>query len=74
MGCWENYYGLVSHWQNNNYPKLANLKLKILTSELKKLKLLCQQKLPMKPTTYLYSVIQQCQGTKFLFFMYFTAI
>ena len=72
-GTLEKLFGLVSYWQNND-PKLAHLKLKILTSELKKLVLLCQQKLPMKPTTYLYSVIQQCQGTKFLLFMYFTAI
>ena len=60
---------LVTRQNNNNNLKHNGLnfrvgisiKTKILLNALKKLVILCQQKLHMKPTTSLYSVIQQCQ-------------
>ena len=48
----------------------AHLKIKILIIELKKLVLLCQHRLHMKPSTSLYSVIQQCQ-THYFFFVFY---
>ena len=40
--------------------------------ELKKLVLLCQHKLHMKPTTSLYSVIQRCQvHESFVFYVFY---
>ena len=52
-------------------PPWNGLKIKILIMEFKKLELLYQHKLHMKPTTSLYSVIQRCPKQQIYVFYVF---
>ena len=75
MGSQENFFGSVGRQNNNNNPKFqvsAYLKIKALIFYFKKLVLLCQHKLHMKPTTSLCFVIQRCQVYLiFIFYVFY---